>query len=41
MEEEQVSYYDPMTLSKTLASTFLWMFLGVVSTVVIAAIAYI
>lgn len=40
MEEEQVSYYDSTTLNKTLASTFFWMFLGVVSTAVIAAITY-
>ncbi len=37
--EEQATY-EVTSINKTLASTFLWMFLGVMSTAIIAAITY-
>lgn len=38
--EEQTQYTGMQSLNKTLAQTFLWMFLGVLATAIIAAITY-
>ena len=38
--EEQTTYESGVSINKTLASTFLWMLLGVLSTCIIAAVTF-